>query len=90
MSQEFEVLVEKVARGICAAIHGTEEHWDGFLLDARAALRVVAEALREPTVKMQNRGNAAMGGWVAPAMHSAEAWRAMLAAHPISEALRHD
>ncbi len=34
----------------------------------------------EPTPLMKKRGNFALVGWVAPAMHSDDAYRAMLAA----------
>lgn len=35
---------------------------------------------KEPTEAMKQRGNAALSGWIAPAMHSADAYRAMCAA----------
>ncbi len=37
---------------------------------------------REPTVDMVRAGNAALSPWVAPALHSHEAYRAMLSAIP--------
>jgi hypothetical protein len=45
-------------------------------LDA-AGLAIVP---KEPTPKMLARGNAALLGWVSPALHADDAYRAMLAA----------
>lgn len=42
---------------------------------------------REPTEAMIEAGNQALSPWVAPAMHAAEAYRAMLAAAPKGEAV---
>lgn len=90
MSPEYEALREKVRAAMWAA--------DNMDAAADAALRVVAEALREPTHTQTNRGGIAILetrlAQERQPIHSgagdqAEAcWRAMLAAHPIAEALR--
>lgn len=100
MSPEYEALREKVARAI---VRADEQNgggpWEWHLQQGKhamapiydradAALRVVAEALREPSEAMKARGSSALVLWVAPAMHVGDAWRAMLAAHPIMEAPR--
>lgn len=36
----------------------------------------------EPTQPMCNKGSSALSSWIAPAMHSDDAYRAMLAARP--------
>lgn len=92
-----EDLVEKVALAMREAWRDREElrrvtlEWpdigpeerEAYMADARAALRVVREALAEPTQEMQVAGGNALGGWVAPALHADDAWRAMLDASPL-------
>jgi hypothetical protein len=88
-------LVEKVARAMFEAATGSgyapfedqpPDTQGRFQAQARAALAAVREALREPTPEMKQSGTNALAGWVAPTMHAAEAWRAMLAASPLMEA----
>jgi hypothetical protein len=76
-------LVEKVARAIAVEANGPATDWPAWLPEARAALRVVRDVMAEPDDAMKQAGSNALTGWVAPAMHSADAWRAMLAASPL-------
>ena len=87
-------LVEKVARAICVADPdcGEWETADRLLRralreEARAAIRAVHEAMREPSLTMAITGaphtNVAVGSGIPEASGT---WRAMLAAHPIAEA----
>jgi hypothetical protein len=50
---------------------------------ATAIWEEYVEALAEPDEAMKQAGSNALTGWVVPAMHSDDAWRAMLAASPL-------
>ena len=98
-------LVEKVARALCCDAEGRDDAWDrapmdlrnAWLCSARAALRVVREALAEPDTNMLQDGNrahrrtqrAGVSGMTLDAQIRAECsredacWRAMLAASPL-------
>ncbi len=68
-------LVKAVALAIIHA-HGSPA------AQARAAIRAVYAAMREPSDAMNEAGGYAAGTF------QAECWRAMLAAHPIAEVAR--
>lgn len=101
-------LVEKVARTMCAAMQpmtdpdklqpmprgmsGMRPHWRLYEAGARAAIRAVHEAMREPSEEMLKAGHHEQdqcaihnyGG--SPTVE--DVWAVMLAAHPIAEAAR--
>jgi hypothetical protein len=85
-------LVEKVARAI-----GPTHIWDmldeedraPFLARAEAAIRVVADALREPTLAMERAAPARPHAYPeTDATMYPSIWRAMLAASPLMEDTR--
>jgi hypothetical protein len=86
-------LVEKVAREMIGGKH----LWDGldnedqavFLARAEAVLRVVADALREPTAAMERAAPARPHAHPeTDATMYLSIWRAMLAASPLMEETR--
>lgn len=80
------------ARGCDGRMYECACGYDERLMLFAAKLREALPALsvpegwvavpREPTVDMVRAGNAALSPWVAPALHSHEAYRAMLSAIP--------
>ncbi len=93
-------LVEAVARAMYEARrarvcpHAIEwaaldnDYRESFRDEARAAIRAVHEAMREPSEDMEAAGGKELRLFVAPHLHVDKAWRAMLAASPLSEAAR--
>jgi hypothetical protein len=78
MSPEYEALREKVAATI----------WEsGPKLAADDVLRIVAETMREPSKAMVDAAIGRDNTYDGATMYRG-VWRAMLAAHPISEAMR--
>lgn len=93
-------LVEKIARAICAADDMTDPNdllffdpatgeeyaaWTAYEEEAREALSVIREALREPTPEMRKAGADQMPVCFDEGGAVSDVYRAMIAASPIGE-----